>query len=220
MDLFTLMRSRHSVRSYLDKPIEEEKKAALLRAIEEINHGTGLRFQLFTEEPEAFAANAAHYGAFRGCRNYFALVGPKGKEEAVGYWGQKLVLLAQELGLNTCWVALTYKKGKVAVNPAAGEKLHIVIALGYGADPGVPHKSKPVEKIAAVSPDDPQWFRSGLEAALLAPTAINQQQFFFRRTGSNVSVRAKPGPCSRIDLGIVKYQFELGAGAENFRWEA
>jgi hypothetical protein len=28
-------------------------------------------------------------------------------DEKVGYWGEQLVLLAQTLGLNTCWVGLS-----------------------------------------------------------------------------------------------------------------
>ena len=219
MDSMELMKARHSVRKYQNKPIEAEKVAALQSAIDEFNQEAGLHIQLFTEEPEAFSANSAHYGVFQGCRNYFALVGPKGADEAVGYYGEKLVLLAQELGLNTCWVALTYKKGKVTASIPAGEKLHIVIALGYGENQGVPHKSKPMSKVADLSADTPDWFLRGMDAALLAPTAVNQQKFYFKCSGNRVSAKAKFGPCSRIDLGIVKYHFELGAGAENFQWE-
>lgn len=219
MDSMELMKARHSVRKYRNKPIEAEKVAALQAAIDEFNQEADLNIQLFTEEPEAFAANAPHYGMFQGCRNYFVPVGPKGADEAVGYYGEKLVLLAQELGLNTCWVALTYKKGKVTASVPAGEKLHIVIALGYGENQGVPHKSKPMSKVADLSADTPAWFLRGMDAVLLAPTAVNQQKFYFKCSGSRVSAKAKFGPCSRIDLGIVKYHFELGAGTENFQWE-
>lgn len=218
MESMELMRARHSVRKYLDKPIETEKVTALQKAVEEVNEASGLSVQLFTEEPEAFEANAAHYGAFSGCRNYFALVGPADADEAIGYYGEKLVLLAQELGLNTCWVVLTYKKGKVAVDPAKGEKLHGVIALGYGADQGREHFNKELETLAQLRPDDPEWYRRGLEAALLAPTAVNQQKFYISREGDAVTAKAKMAFYAKMDLGIVKYHFEQGAGLENFHW--
>lgn len=218
MDTLELMRQRHSVRSYLDKPIEEEKAETLRSAMESLNSMSGLHMQLFLEEPEAFKAEKAHYGAFKGCRNYIAMVGAVDADEDVGYYGEELVLLAQSLGLNTCWVALTYRKGKVKAKMLKGEKLHVVIALGYGADQGVPHKSKPIEKVADVDESTPDWFLEGMEAALLAPTAVNQQQFHFSLEEDRVTARAKIGPYAKLDLGIVKYHFELVAGRANFRF--
>ena len=220
MDQMELMRARHSVRSYLNKPIEGDKLDALRAAIDRVNAEAGLHVQLFTEEPEAFDANAPHYGQFKGCRNYFAMVGPKDADEAVGYYGEQLVLLAQELGLNTCWVALTFKKGKVKVDTDKGEKLHVVIALGYGADPGRAHKSKAVTELSNLSDASPAWFRAGMEAVLLAPTAVNQQKFFFEQKGDTVKAKSKLTFYGQMDLGIAKYHFELGAGKENFRWES
>ena len=48
---------------------------------------------------------------------------------------------------------------------------------------------------------------------------MNQQRFFFRQEGDTVEARSTGGPYSKIDLGIAKYHFELGAGTENFRWK-
>lgn len=218
MDAWELMRARHSVRNYVNRPIEQEKAAALQREIEKINREAKLHIQLFTEEPEAFNANAAHYGQFSGCRNYFAMVGPKDADEAIGYYGERLVLLAQELGLNSCWVALTFRKNAVAVEIPADEKLHVVIALGYGENPGRPHKSKEPDAVSNLSESSPRWFRDGIEAALLAPTAVNQQKFSFTQNGRTVRARTKLTFYGRMDLGIAKYHFELGAGKENFDW--
>ena len=212
------MRTRHSVRRYKNTPIEGEKLEALQKAVDEINREAGLHVQLFTEEPEAFDANAAHYGQFSGCRNYFAMVGPADADEKIGYYGEKLVLLAQELGLNTCWVALTFRKNRVVVDAAAGEKLHVVIALGYGENQGKPHKSKEASAVSNLTAESPKWFRDGVEAALLAPTAVNQQKFSFTLDGNRVKARTKLTFYGRMDLGIAKYHFELGAGRENFVW--
>ena len=122
------------------------------------------------------------------------------------------------MGLNTCWVALTYSKIKTAFTVDQGEALCVVIALGYGKTQGVPHKSKPVEDVVKAEAPVPQWFRSGVEAALLAPTAMNQQKFVFSLQGNRVSVKPGLGFYSKVDLGIVKYHFELGAGTQEFEW--
>ena len=48
------------------------------------------------------------------------------------------MLLAQSLGLNSCWVGGTYKVVNRAYNVDLGQKLAAVVALGYGASQGVP----------------------------------------------------------------------------------
>lgn len=212
---------RHSVRSYQEKPIETETLETLRKEAERCSEKSGLRIQLVTEEPEAFRGFLAHYGKFSGVRNYIALVAPEmaQREELAGYYGERLVLLAQALGLNTCWVALTYRKRKCPAEIRPGEKLLCVISLGYGATSGAVRKSKTPEKVSNLAENDPMWFRAGVQAALQAPTAVNQQQFFLTRMGEKVTLRNLGGPCSKLDYGIVKLHFELGAGTENFYWE-
>lgn len=218
-DVWDLMRARHSVRSYINKPIEPEKARALQAEIDAICRESGLVFQLVLENPDIYKANKPHYGMFKGCRNCIVLYGPRGAEEKVGYFGERLVLFAQSLGLNTCWCALSFEKHKLPTRPPAGMILQDVIALGYGETQGVPHKSKPVIRLAPITPDTPQWFEAGMDAAMLAPTAMNQQRFYIEPVGER-GVRAKAllAPCTKTDIGIVKYHFELGAKKENFEW--
>lgn len=219
MELLEAMRQRHSVRTYQNRPLEADTKAALSALIESYNQESGLHIQLVTDEPKAFDCMMAHYGKFSGVTNYIAMVGKKGPklEEQCGYYGEKLVLEAQKMGLNTCWVALTYKKIPSAFSVVAGEKLAIVIAVGYGATEGVAHKSKAVTAVSTAEKQT-EWFKRGVEAALLAPTAMNQQKFHFTLDGKQVKAKAGFGFYSKIDLGIAKYHFELGAGTENFVW--
>ena len=219
MELMEAIRARHSVRSCSDRPIEPEKKQALTKKIEEINKESGLHIQLICDEPKAFDGFMAHYGKFSGVTNYFALIGKKSDDlsEKCGYYGEQLVLLAQQLGLNTCWVAMTYTKVKSAYQIDAGEKLVIVISLGYGNTQGVPHKSKAVAEVSKADTDS-AWFTRGVEAALLAPTAMNQQKFRFEKTGDKVTATAGTGFYTKIDQGIAKLHFEIGAGKENFKW--
>jgi len=221
MDMLEIMKARHSVRQYKDTALTKEILAALQEEIISCNRESGLHIQLVEDEPKAFDGFMARYGKFSGVKNYIAMIGKKGAdlEEKCGYYGERLVLLAQQLGLNTCWVAMTYSKVKTAFTVRAGEKLCVVIALGYGKTQGVPHKSKPIEDIMNVQVPIPEWFKNGMEAVLLAPTALNQQKFSFSLEGDEVSGAAGKGFYTKIDLGIAKYHFELGAGKENFRWK-
>lgn len=221
MEPLEAIKKRHSVRSFEDKKIEGEVKDKLLQMIDKCNKESGLHIQLVLNEPKAFDSFMAHYGKFSGVKNYITLIGKKTSnlEETCGYYGEKLVILAQSLGLNTCWVAMTYSKIKSAFEIKDGEKLCCVIAIGYGKTQGVSHKSKSIESVSKVNGNMPDWFKKGVESALLAPTAVNQQKFKFILNGNKVSAKAGIGFYSKIDLGIVKYHFEVGAGIKNFTWE-
>lgn len=214
MDLMEAMKARHSVRQYDERSIEPDLLAALQEEIDACNAEGGLHIQLVTDEPKAFSGGLAHYGSFSGVRNYFALVGPKGRDldEKCGYYGERLVLRAQQLGLNTCWVALTYSKVPGAFEVKPGEKLTVVISVGRGKNQGRPRRSKSAEDVSNISDETPRWFREGVEAALLAPTAVNQQKFRFTYADGKVTAKAGLGPCAKMDLGIVKYHFELASG--------
>lgn len=220
MDLMDAIRERHSVRAYSEKVIEGDVKKELLAYIEQCNQESGLHMQFIADEPRAFDGPMAHYGKFSGVQNYIALIGKKGKEleEKCGYYGEKIVLKAQQLGMNTCWVAMTYNKIKTVFQIGSDEKLCLVIAVGYGKTKGSGHKIKQPEAVMKSDIPVPEWFKKGVEAALLAPTAMNQQKFLFTLKGNTVAVKAGMGFYTRVDLGIVKYHFEIGAGKENFDW--
>lgn len=213
MEILEIMRQRHSVRQYSEQPIEQEKRSLLDALVEEINQETGMHIQIIYDEPECFDSFLAHYGKFTGVRNYIALVGKKSAklDETLGYYGEKLVLKAQELGLNTCWVALSHGKSKAVVNK--GEKQLCLISLGYGTTQGVEHKNKPLHEVCNYSEQLPDWFLAGINAALLAPTAINQQKFRFElQPDGNVKASCGSGFYTKLDLGIAKYHFETVSG--------
>ena len=220
MDLLRAMRERHSVRSYTDAPITGSTLNSLRRLVEVANKESGLNIQLITDEPRAFDGRMAKYGSFKGVRNYLALIGPDGKDldEKCGYYGEYIVIGAQALGLNTCWVGLSYQKVPDAYEVKKGEKLLMVIAVGYGADKGTEHRSKSYDSVVRNASSAPEWFKSGVEAALLAPTALNQQKFVFEPVGDKVRAKAKWGPYSKTDLGIAKYHFELASGKSHDVW--
>lgn len=218
MDILEAVKARHSVRTYTDKRIEGTVRDELLSYIDQCNQKSGLHMQLVLDEDMAFSGRMARYGKFSGVRNYVAIIGKKGCEEDAGYYGEKVVLKAQQLGLNTCWVGLTYRKVKSAYQILEQEKLFLVIAVGYGAVPGNAHPSKPSDKVTDRLEQKPNWFQKGIACALLAPTALNQQKFHFSWDGKYVSAKAGIGSYTKVDLGIAKCHFEIGAGLENVEW--
>lgn len=213
METLEIMKQRHSVRQYTAQVVEPEKRAVLDTLTQEINRKAGLSIQIIYDDPKCFDSFMAHYGKFTGVRNYIALVGKKSStlDETLGYYGEELVLKAQELGLNTCWVALTHGKSKAVVGK--GEKEVCLIALGYGVTQGVPHKSKPMQELCTCAEPMPKWFLSGMNAAALAPTAMNQQKFRFELLADGtVKATCGSGFYTKLDLGIVKYHFETASG--------
>lgn len=213
--------ARHSVRQYMDKKIEPEKAKQLNDLINDCNKNSGLNIQLCLDEPTAFTGIMAKYGKFTNVKNYIALVGNKNEalDEKCGYYGEKIVIKAMELGLSTCWVAATYKKNSCKALAKNNEKIYCVIAIGYGETNGVERKSKSFSEVTDSDKNYPEWFKTGVDFALKAPTAMNQQKFMFTLIDNNtVKLVAKSGFYSKIDLGIVKYHFEVGADGSNFKW--
>ncbi len=220
MTLEEAMRSRHTVRRYADRRLPGDVEEQLKGRIGQNNRERGLAMSLVTENTEAFDPALRLFLA-KGVRNYVILAGRDrpGLEEDLGYCGADVMLFAQTLGLNSWWVGGTYSRKGVGRNAAPeAEKLLGLIALGYGASQGVPHKSKKPEDVAAYAGEAPGWFTKGVEALLLAPTALNKQAFTLRGEGRRVSLSCDNGIFSGVDLGIGKYHFELGAGKENFDW--
>lgn len=218
MTTLEAIKSRHAVRVFKDKALETNAVETLKQEIDACNKESKLHFQLVLNEPNAFQAEKPHYGQFKNCKNYLVIVGPKGKDEEAGYYGEKIVLKAQILGINSCWVALTYKKGKAKSSEENGEKRYLVVALGYGETSGTTHKIKSLQEVSDYKEGDPDWYKNGLEAALLAPSAMNQQKFKFERNGEKVSAKAGLGFYTKIDLGIAKYHFEIGSGKSSDIW--
>ena len=227
MTLLEAIEARHSVRAYKNQPLTEDIVKALEDKIAELNKEGQLHMQLILNEPKAFQGKLAKYGRFRDVCNYIVLAGVKSADlnERAGYYGESLVLYAQTLGLNTCWVGLCYSKIPGTYVLAEGEKIVCYIAIGYGRTQGAGHRIKTAEQVSNVSNITPSWFRKGVEAALLAPTAVNQQKFTFEYVGTKDDrhqVRAKKGfsliGYTQIDLGIAKYHFEIGSGIDSIEW--
>lgn len=211
MDILELMKERHSVRQYKNQTIELAKREAINALINDVNVKSKLSIQAFYDELKCFNSFMAHYGKFENVENYIAIVGNKNEQEKAGYYGEKIVLKCQELGLNTCWVGMTHGKSKAEIK--RGQKLLVIISLGYGETQGVPHKSKSIAELGKAD-QSTEWFGRGMEAVSLAPTAVNQQKFLFELKNGNVTAKNLGGFYSNMDLGIAKYHFEAATGHE------
>ena len=213
------MERRHSVRSFTGQRIEGPVLAALCDELDACNREGGLRMQVVLDEPRAFSSMLARYGKFANVRNYVAIIGKTADDldERAGYYGERLVLAAQALGLNTCWAALTFSKRQVRRLAGPEERLICALALGYGATQGRPRKSKAPEDVSRAAGKPPEWFERGVRAALLAPTALNQQKFRFEllpdgsRGGINITDLANRWSCAFIQTEDVGKRFTDGS---------
>ncbi len=217
MDLKQAMRQRHTVRKFTSKPLSAELISQLNDRVRANNERFGLAISLKVGD-ESVLPGALKLFFAKGVRNYFVLAGSDrpGLDEDLGYASADLMLFAQALGLNTWWIGGTFSRKNVE-QAVPGKKVIGIVVVGFGATPGTAHKSKTAAEVSSYEGAVPQWFADGVQAALLAPTALNKQCFRIAGAGNNVSVSENGGAFSGADVGIVKYHFKLGAG-DAFEW--
>ena len=216
-----MMEKRHTVRKYLDKPLDMDLIGLLNDRIERNNCVYNLTFNLITNNSDGLSS-LARLMSNNSVQNYIILAGKDNSDldKKIGYCGADLILYAQSLGLNTWWCGGMFN-GKNALKHLDNKAVRVngVIAIGYGKTQGVPHKSKTADQVSHYKGKAPEWFKSGIKALLLAPSALNRQPYIVNGEGNKVSLKVKNGTFSQVDLGIGKYFFELGAGKSNFEWE-
>lgn len=206
MNKFDLLKERHSVRSYKSIEIEEEKINIINEYIDNININNGTNIQVFYNDFSCFKGFLAKYGKFNNVGNYISLTGRDA--EKLGYYGMAICLKLQELGLNSCFVGLTHSKSKAVKNK--GEKEFCLLSFGYGINSGVSHKIKSINDVSNYNDSMPLWFKEGVEAALLAPTAMNGQKFYITYcSDDDIKFKKGMGFYTKFDLGIVKYTFDF-----------
>ena len=219
MDEMEAAIQRHTVRKYKAEPISAEHRSALEAAIAEINREGNLNAVLMIDEPKAFNTIPLKVIGFSNAVNYIAMIGPEDEtlNERIGYYGERLVLFAQSLGLRTCWALMCSKK-YAKEHVGEGQRFVIGISIGYGVDDGKPHKDRPKEDVG-YREDAPEWFKKGIECVMLAPSGVNGQPVSFALEGDTVSAVYKRSNMVRVDYGIARYHFELGAGKGSFVWK-
>ena len=152
-------------------------------------------------------------------------------QEEVGYTGEGLVLEAMALGLDTCWVGGFFRPEVVAdlLEIKGSERVLAVTPVGYAqgmVSPserlmtgfGLTHRRLPLAKLVSGQPVDilPTWMKVALEAARLAPSAINRQPWGFETDACSVTVYVRTGGpefnvSKRLDCGIAMLDIETAA---------
>lgn len=141
-------------------------------------------------------------------------------QEAVGYYGELVVLHALQLGLATSWAVLD--NAHAVHNPwwqaQTDEQVIWFIAFGYPARVLTRRRTKPIEELCQLPQgmsieDAPQWFLQGMHAAMVAPTSLGQQPFMFTlHADGTVSAQATEGLFAHVGLGCAVCHFEIASG--------
>ncbi|WP_058302683.1 nitroreductase family protein [Gorillibacterium timonense] len=235
--LYASMESRISRRTYTAPP-ECARLEELQRYSEELNTAAdgAVRIGVWAEgADEVFGGLTNSYGMFSGVQAFAAFIGRMEGDERkakalCGYYGEQFVLKANARGLGTCWVAGTFDKGmaKKIAGVEEGEKLVCVVPLGIVPDSfslrekvvkgfSTARRRKPLEQLLR-NPEElaaaPDWMRSALEAARIAPSAVNLQpwRFTLAPTEQALTVQAE-GRAEKepVDLGIAMAHVEIAA---------
>ena len=219
MDLKEAMQKRHMVRKYIDKSLPDDLINRINERISMNNEKHKLSMKLMINNNKGVNSIMKLIMA-KGVNNFIILAGDNSEnlDERLGYSGADIMLYAQTLGLNTWWVGWTFNRS--VSQYVENKKVTGIIAIGYGESQGKPHKSKMVEDVSKYNGTViPSWFISGVDGALLAPTALNKQDFMIIGDGNKVKIECDNGIFTGSNVGLIKYHFELGAGKENFEWE-
>lgn len=84
----------------------------------------------------------------------------------------------------------------------------VSITLGYGETKGVTITTRLLFDISLSTTDFPDQYRKGIEYALCAPSALNQQKYRFKLLENDVDeLTTKKAFFTKVDMGIAKYYF-------------
>ncbi len=243
---YSAINIRRSQRRYdRGRKIESEKINRLLEVCGNFHPYSSARVEFIPEPPEDIFRNAIMlYGNISGASSFLAFIGDSAEpdmQEKVGYTGEAAILEATALGLGTCWVALTYnnRAAHSLLKIAKNEKLVCVSPVGYPMDKitivekaytgfGANHQRRPLAGIVTglTEAERPAWAQAAVEAARLAPSAVNRQPWNFHIEKNSITVSVQsPGMelnvSKRLDCGIAMLHVELGALSKGIkgRWE-
>jgi nitroreductase len=206
-----LIRRRFSCRTYDPRPIEVQDRRSLeafTAAITAGPLGSVLRFQLLaaTEEDRNSLRGLVTYGFIQGETGFIAGAATRSNKylEDYGYALERIILLATDLGLGSCWLGGTFNKSGFAkkISLRRGEDLPAVAAIGriadlesarngvvrlrVNADRRLPRESLFFREKFGVplSISDAGAYAEPLEMVRLGPSASNKQPWRILRLGN------------------------------------
>jgi len=233
---YPVISKRRSRRHFIpNRPIEPDKKSALDAICKQFKPFPNARSCLVTESVnKVFKGIIGSYGKVKNAPAFIAFIGSMDSntlQEEVGYTGEGIILEATALGLNTCWVAGFFRPECVSsiIEIENNERVLAVTPIGYAAEAqsleerlttgfGLTHNRVPISKLIAGKEIDkiPGWVKASVEAARLAPSAINRQPWGFLVEDDGISVFVRTGGpefnvSKRLDCGIAMLHIEVAA---------
>jgi len=226
---------RRSRRQFDLKPVEAELLAHLRTICAEFKPFPHARAVLVTDPPDrVFKGIIGRYGKIRNAPAFIAFIGDMDSpyaQEQVGYTGEGIILEATALNLSTCWVGGFFRPELAAslAETSRNERVLAVTPIGHTVERqsfeerlmagfGRNHTRKPVSALVTGLGETewPDWTRTALEAARLAPSAINRQPWRFHVEPDSISVSVRGlGPefnvSKRLDCGIAMLHLEVAA---------
>ena len=214
--------SRFSVRAYTADPTDAQL-AALRQTASQLS-AKGVRIDVLRDE-HVFTGM---FGAkIKGTSSFAALFSRDARPETVGYIGEAFVLECTALGLQTCWLGVSFSKQSLhnAIKLRQGEKLVCIISMGQCAEGYVARKRRTVAELTEITDEQfanlPEWKRCAVACARMAPSAINAQPWSFDTDGPGIGVENASWNFGwgRLDCGIAMLHIELGAAHCGVRGE-
>lgn len=223
---------RRSRRKYNPAPLPEDKLRRLSSVCENFRPFPEARAVLVDEPSDrVYQSFFASYGKIEHAPGYIAFIGDMDSsrvQEAVGYTGEGIILEATSLGLGSCWVG-GYFYPEAVVNQISIEQNERVLAItpfGYPQNSisfqeklmtgfGYMHRRKSLDELVK-GPLLQDWMKTAIEAARLAPSAVNRQPWRFVCGDRSICIsldkkRATDKISRRLDCGIAMLHMELGA---------
>ncbi len=225
------------------RPIEADTLLALDTVCKRFIPFPSARSCLVTESAEGvFRGAVGNYGKIKDAPAFIAFIGNMDSgtvQEEVGYTGEGVILEATALGLNTCWVGGFFRPEGVAslVEIKSNERVLAVTPVGYArrlesleeksmTGFGRTHRRLPVSRLISGSGrgELPEWARASIQAASLAPSAVNRQPWGFDVEDGSITVYVRTtGPefnvSKRLDCGIAMLHIEVAALSLGVRGE-
>ena len=232
---YRVIEARRSRRRFDQKPLGSELLSQMATVCRNFKPFPSARSVLITESPDSvFKGAIGPYGKVKGAPAFVAFIGNMDSPnvyEQVGYTGEGIILEAGALNLATCWVAGFFRRKVVAslTNIGENERVLSVTPIGYASEYlsleeklmtgfGLAHKRRALSGLVTSHNESewPQWIKPALEAARLAPSAINRQPWRFDVTDNSITVsvntsRREYGLPKRLCCGIVMLHIEVAA---------
>jgi nitroreductase len=204
-----------------------------------------VRVVLIPQPPKKiFRGALGPYGKIKGAQSVIAFIGnmiSPHVQEQVGYTGEGVILEMTALKLDTCWVGGFFRPEVVRLftEIKEHERVLAVTPIGYAAEKlsieerlmtgfGLTHHRRPLKDLVTGLEESvwPPWIKAALEAARLAPSAVNRQPWRFHVETNSITVSVNRfalefGLSKRLCCGIAMLHIEVAALADgrHGKWE-